>query len=218
MNFQRLNYPLDMKIELSLNIIKNFYKFNNGEMYISFSGGKDSTVLLDLVRSIYPKTIGVFSNTGLEYPEIVKFVKTIDNIIWIKPELNFKKVIEKYGYPIISKEQSGYIEDLRNTKSKKIINKRLNSKFQLSEKWRYLLDAPFKISNKCCKYLKINPFKKFEKETNMKALLGITFDESYMRNMKFYKEGCNVQTKREYGELPLPKGEGLLASTTTAFQ
>ena len=47
----------------------------DGQVYISFSGGKDSTVLLHIARQIYPEIEAVFVNTGLEYPEIQKFVK-----------------------------------------------------------------------------------------------------------------------------------------------
>ena len=79
------------------------------KIYNSFSGGKDSTVLLDLVRRVFPDCPAVFIDTGLEYPELRDFVKTIDNVVWLKPEMNFKKVIETYGYPIISKEISGLV-------------------------------------------------------------------------------------------------------------
>ena len=51
----------------------------------------------------------MFCDTGLEYPEIREFVRTIDNVEWLKPEINFKKVIETYGYPFISKEVSAII-------------------------------------------------------------------------------------------------------------
>lgn len=68
-------------------------------MYVSFSGGKDSTVLLDLVRSEYPNVKAVFVDTGLEYPEIRSFVKTFDNVEILKPKKNFKQVIQEYGYP-----------------------------------------------------------------------------------------------------------------------
>lgn len=198
----RVNYPLDLKVELSLNVIRNFYKTYNGEIYVSFSGGKDSTALLHLVRSIYPKVIGVFSNTGLEYPEIVQFVRSCQNIEWIKPLKTFKEVLDKYGYPIISKEQSSYIYELRNCKQEskeKAIYRRLtrDSNFVVSDKWKFLLDAPFKISDKCCKYLKIDPFKKFEKTTGLKPLLGNTFGESDKRNITYYTKGCNIHTKRE---------------------
>ena len=71
---------------------------------MAFSGGKDSTVLLDIARKIYPDIEAVYTDTGLEYPELREFVKTIDNVTWLRPKENFKKVVQKYGYPVISKE------------------------------------------------------------------------------------------------------------------
>ena len=73
-------------------------------MYVSFSGGKDSTVLLHLVRSLFPDVPAVFCNTGLEYPEIQQFVKSFENVEIIYPQKNFKEVITEFGYPLISKE------------------------------------------------------------------------------------------------------------------
>jgi 3'-phosphoadenosine 5'-phosphosulfate sulfotransferase (PAPS reductase)/FAD synthetase len=73
-------------------------------VYISFSGGKDSTVLLDLVREDYPNILAVYNDTGLEFPSIKKFVKEFDNVKIIRPEMNFKEIINKYGYPILGKE------------------------------------------------------------------------------------------------------------------
>ena len=67
------------KIEYSKTVIREFYERMDGKVYVSFSGGKDSTVLLHLVRSIYPDTPGMFIDTGLEYPEILEHVKTFDN-------------------------------------------------------------------------------------------------------------------------------------------
>jgi len=82
-------------------------------VYISFSGGKDSTVLLDIARKLYPNIKAMFIDTGLEYPEIREFVKTFENVDWIKPKLTFRKVIEKYGYPFIGKEISNCIYGAR---------------------------------------------------------------------------------------------------------
>ena len=71
---------------------------------VSFSGGKDSTVLLDLARRAFPDIPAVFVDTGLEYPEIRDFVKSIPKVTWLRPEIPFPRVIETYGYPVISKE------------------------------------------------------------------------------------------------------------------
>ena len=71
---------------------------------VSFSGGKDSTVLLHMCRKLYPNIPAVFSNTGLEYPEIQSFVKKHDNVTIVRPKMQFSEVISTYGYPLIGKE------------------------------------------------------------------------------------------------------------------
>lgn len=104
---QRQALPLNIKVRMTQSRIRGWVnEFGTDGVYVSFSGGKDSTVLLHLVREMYPDVPAVFVDTGLEYPEIREFVKTFDNVVWLKPKMNFKQVIEKYGYPMISKEVS----------------------------------------------------------------------------------------------------------------
>lgn len=117
-------YDLDKKIAITKTRIIDFYNSNRGRIYVAFSGGKDSTVLLDIVRKIYPDTLAVFVDTGMEYPENREFVKSKENVKILYPvdysnetkkfeRTNFKKVLEKYGYPVMSKEISGKIEQRR---------------------------------------------------------------------------------------------------------
>lgn len=73
-------------------------------VYVSFSGGKDSTVLLSIAREVYPNIKAVFFDTGLEYPEIREHVKTFDNVDFVRPKMTFKQTVDKYGYPFITKQ------------------------------------------------------------------------------------------------------------------
>lgn len=99
--------PLELKVEKTKARIRDFVNFYGTDgVCVSFSGGKDSTVLLHLVRECYPNVKAVFSDTGLEYPEIRNFVKTIENVDWVKPELTFREIVLKHGYPVFSKEIS----------------------------------------------------------------------------------------------------------------
>lgn len=101
---QMQSLPLAAKVRMTENRIRDWVReFGEDGVYVSFSGGKDSTVLLHIVRNMYPDVEAVFVNTGLEYPEIQKFVKTFDNVTILRPKMRFDEVIKKYGYPLISK-------------------------------------------------------------------------------------------------------------------
>jgi len=188
--------PLELKETLSMIKISEFYHRLGGKVYISFSGGKDSTVLLHLIRSKFPDVEAVFVDTGLEFPEIREFVKTISNVTWIKPKMNFKDVIEKYGYPIISKDQACAISRYRNTKYPEQRYYRLNGfpngkKGMISKKWQYLIDAPFKISDYCCAIMKKQPLDKFYKKMDKKPFIGVMASDSKIRRDQYLKVGCN---------------------------
>lgn len=96
--------PLSRKIQITQTRIIEWYQHYNGKVVVAFSGGKDSTVLLHIVRQLYPDVPAVFSNTGLEYPEIVKFAHSFPNVDVVTPKMRFSEVISTYGYPLISKE------------------------------------------------------------------------------------------------------------------
>ncbi len=194
------NYPLWMKIEKTKRRIQEWYEFWNGEVYISFSGGKDSTVLLHLARQMYPDIEAVYIDTGLEYPEVKKFISNFDNVTILRPSLSFKDVLKKYGYPIISKEVSQYLYDIRNG-SEYMKKRRLEGdafgRFKLPKKYHYLIESNFPISHMCCQVMKKDPIKKFEKNTDKKPIIGTMAEESSLRKQSYLSKGCNAfESKR----------------------
>ena len=249
--------PLNIKIRKTEQRIREWYEHWEGNVYVSFSGGKDSTVLLDIVRHLYPNVPAVFSDTGLEYPEIKEFVKTFPNVTIVRPKHSFKEILTKYGYPIISKEvantvdnasrwikenltnNGGGYKDLKllyqkNTWTPRVCNvqhggadrewrklrglgeyanmtkrtakilglldKQNNirecaegEKSQYSqERWAFLLDADFKISDRCCYHMKKSPIKKFGKQSGLYPMVATMASESRQRKTAWLKTGCNA--------------------------
>lgn len=189
------SYPLDMKIWLTRQRIREWIReFGEDGVYVSFSGGKDSTVLLDIVRKDYPNVEAVFANTGLEYPEIVEFVKQHENVTILRPKKNFRQVITEYGYPVISKEVSNVVRGARNGSKTRIkrLNGTLMNKSSLSNfnipQWGFLINAPFKISEYCCTEMKKKPFHQIHK----KPIIGQLAEESEKRKSGWIKTGCNA--------------------------
>lgn len=195
---QRQGLPLTIKVELSKRRIREWYEAHDGNVYISFSGGKDSTALLHLVRSMYPEVPAVFVDTGLEYPEIRDFVRTFGNVVWLKPKKSFKQVIEQCGWPLIGKSQAASIRKLRTQNlTEKYRNKLMygdekGTAGKVSEKWKKLLTAPFMVSEQCCDVMKKRPFAAYEKETGRKGFTGEMAADSSLREKEYLKSGCNA--------------------------
>ena len=192
--------PLEVKIKKSKQRIQEWVDcYGEDGVYVSFSGGKDSAVLLDIVRKMYPEIEAVFVNTGLEYPEIVDFVKQHENVTILRPKKNFKQVLMEYGYPIISKEIASKVGEVRKSiKSGNINTVRYRqffdpvqgSRYNLT-KWIFLLDAPFRIYDMCCDVMKKKPIHNYEKSGKV-GILGQMADESLLREQKWIKHGCNA--------------------------
>lgn len=197
------NLPLERKVLVTQTRIIEWYQKFDGQVYISFSGGKDSTVLLHIAREIYPDIPAVFVDTGLEYPEIRHFVKTFDNVTILRPKMRFDEVIREYGYPIISKEVSECLRQARNalTCNKNnyrlqklmgtVLNKEDKKNIYNIEKYRPLLYVDFNISNICCNVMKKKPARSYEKSSGRFAITAQMAEESYLRKQLWLKNGCN---------------------------
>ena len=199
--------PLDIKIRMTKERIKQWYEYWDGMVYVSFSGGKDSTVLKHIVDSIYDDVPSLFVNTGLEYPEIQKFAMSQKNVVTIRPKMRFDEVIKKYGYPASTKEQAAFVYEYKTTKSEKLRSIRLNGnkwgRGKITNKWIKLLDAPFDVSDQCCDIMKKNPSKYYEKETNRKPFVGTMANESRQRQSNWLMYGCNAFDKTRPTSKPL---------------
>lgn len=186
-------YLLDLK--------SKFAKINPKEYYLSYSGGKDSHFLYWFIKEYLKDTdieiVGV--NTYMEHHEILqRILKNCDRVLI--PKMKPFEIKEKYGSPCFSKQQDFFIEYFQNGSTAPSILARfygtIKSWHNVSKKAReYVLSSKaHKISPKCCKYLKKEPFKLYEKETGRKAILGIRSSESKMRATQY--KSCFTKEKK----------------------
>jgi 3'-phosphoadenosine 5'-phosphosulfate sulfotransferase (PAPS reductase)/FAD synthetase len=188
--------PLEQKIEATKRRIREWLE-RYPEASVSFSGGKDSTVLLHIARQVKKDIPVYFSNTGLEYPEIVEFVKSVGGVEIVRPKMSFLEVVSKYGYPVVSKRMAQYIGEVQRTKSPYLKALRLTGTrkdgtlspmAKISNKWQFLTEAPFKISDQCCKHLKKNPLDSL----GGYPIIGTMAQDSDQRLKMYFKHGCNA--------------------------
>lgn len=260
--------PLSIKIRMTETRIRGWvHEYGEDGVYVSFSGGKDSTVLLDIVRNRcgYKNIPAVFVDVPTQYPELRDFVKTFDNVEILKPKISFMEVCEKYGFPLISKETSesvqaarkylttvkannadltdrqadrqigGYwavadlmgiprrqgaqasqeYQDLKKgiipdyakwkhgmpAKASMIfgmyphkengIETGEYSQIYDKQRWKFMLDAPFEVSNMCCNVMKKTPAHTYARRTGRKPMTAQMAAESRLRTSHWIKDGCN---------------------------
>lgn len=204
--------PLEVKIRKTKQRIQEWIDtWGVDGAYVSFSGGKDSTVLLHIARQVCPEIAAVFADTGLEYPEIRDFVRNTENVTWIKPKMTFKEVVIKTGYPVISKDVAKVIHYAKRG-SKWAIHRLdglekdgvTESKFKKRyKKWKFLKNAPFDVGNACCDKLKKEPFHRYEKETGRWPIVGTMAAEGMQRKDAWLKTGCNAFSSKRPMSKPL---------------
>ena len=108
--------PLNIKVRMTAERIRNWVnEFGEDGVYLSFSGGKDSTVLGHIIREVcgYKNIPFVFVDVPTQYPELKQFAQAFDNLVILKPKISFAQVCEQYGFPMISKEVSNCVSGAR---------------------------------------------------------------------------------------------------------
>lgn len=213
---EKQKWSLEEKVVHLWNVFEQFYNTLEGKVYIGFSGGKDSTLLVYLIDKFckmkgIPLVPLVFNNTTNEYQEILEFVKSYgDRVTWLRPKMTFAQSLQKNGFPLVSKEQAQRISEAKNTKSDYLRDLRLNGVIRkskttgkeyvsgkISERWKYLVYEDIQVTSKCCDILKKQPVKKYEKETGLSAIIGVTAAESNLRKQQYNKIGnCNTFGER----------------------
>ena len=203
-------WPLERKIQVTQAKILEWYHHYGGKVAVSFSGGVDSLVVLDLAHRAFPDIPAVFVDTGLEYPELRNFVRTFPNVTWLRPEMPFTKVIQQYGYPLVSKDISKRIYYARkgslwairhlNGQNGDGTPSKYNERYM---KWRFLVDAPFSISDHCCEVMKKGPIHRYIRESGRMPIVGTMACESMRRQTAYLKTGCNAFQMKEPKSQPM---------------
>lgn len=210
--------PLERKIQISQTRIIEYIQKTGGKCAVSFSGGKDSTVVLDLVRRVNPEIPAIFSNTGLEFPEIVKFAMSKDNVIVVRPKKNFMQVLLEFGYPLISKDISLRIRTARLMDGEKGYHSKRcvmgtetfigtdgqeHESFFNCEKYLPLSQLPIRISDMCCRIIKEAPIAMYQKEHGLSPIMGTMAAESRRRKKGWLTNGCNLFAGSNTRSMPI---------------
>lgn len=193
--------PLQDKVFHTIAKVEQFIDKLGGteKVYVSYSGGADSEVLLHICRRFCDKNIkAVFCNTGQEWPDTISYVRQTENLDIIRPSHTIQWILGHCGFPLVSKEVSYYIRQLQtlNHDTKTWQVRAGNGKFSCPVKWRYLVNKPYRVSEKCCYYLKKAPFRNYDKKTGRSGMLGIMASESRIRELAYVKNGdCNTYSE-----------------------
>lgn len=209
---QRLALPYEVKVRWAEQRIRQWYNHWAGMVYVAYSGGQDSQTLLHIVRAMYPEVPAVFCHEPT-FREVLDVVRATENVVWLKPRMNIKAIIDRWGYPIISKQVSGHVGKARSagpgsatwvlrTTGRTTYGKR-SPRSKIPAKWMKLLTAPFKVSDHCCDIIKKQPSAAYGRETGRYGMIGTRASEGRRRELAYKRTGCNAFDLRQPRSTPL---------------
>jgi len=193
---QKQSLPLDIKIKMSQRRIRDWYNKYSGNVYVSYSGGKDSEVLLHIVRTVFKDVKAVFVDTGTEL-ETRNHAKNKADIV-LKPKYTMFQIWDKYGIPFPSKQQADFIYKAKHTKSDYLRSRLMTgimedgskTMFKIAKKWKCIINSDIEVSDKCCYYLKKEPFNRYKKQTGETTFIGTMASDSFERKKGYMQHGC----------------------------
>jgi 3'-phosphoadenosine 5'-phosphosulfate sulfotransferase (PAPS reductase)/FAD synthetase len=209
---ERQAWTLAQKIDHSLGVIDQFNAHFDGKVYVAFSGGKDSCVMLDLVEIIHPNVPCMFIMTGCESPSVCRFIRQQrenHKIEIVRPSITLREVFAKCGFPLVSKRIAHMIDAVRRNpycqSSRDMLW--LGNPHHIPERWMYLMNEPYNTSDRCCFWLKKRPSYQYQKRTGRRPFIGLMASESDQRRTAYIRRGgCNSfgeSGKQHPSSLPL---------------
>lgn len=216
---QKQSLPYEAKVVHAQIRAQEFYDKLDGHCHVSV-GGLDSITLLLFLRSI-GIDVPAISVSVLEDKSIQRVHKEL-GVIQLKPLKSKVEVLREFGYPVLSKEIANKIALLQNPTEKNTTVRhaiitgetgayggyRKGTRMKLAQKWldRFggadpegaalgYKEAPFKVSDRCCYYLKERPCDKWAKEHQSAPYLGLMASEGGRRQKALMINGCNYYSK-----------------------
>lgn len=168
---------------------------------LAFSAGKDSTVLLHMLMQHKPDIHVIYGNTGIEFPECVKFARWIReewnlnfHVARPEPGKNFWWVVREYGWPLLGKEFG--VGGVAHKSSRELFFADLEERGELTG--NYAIQAEVPISSACCTFLKERPSARVQKALGVDGVfLGILASESRRRKLNFLQYGERYYAKSQ---------------------
>ena len=201
---------LEEKVKYAHKMLSTVFKRHRHPV-VCWSGGKDSTVVLYLVRLHEPDIPVIYIDSGVEFPETCEFVNFLANewnlnISSARPKAGerFWDIGSKYGWPIFGKSIAANVRGA-------IRSGKIRPQMSLSEK--ILAKNKIHISARCCEFIQQKPTKEIERllQADLKVI-GLRASESRARAKLWIDYGDYYFVKRYFG-----RGRGIWKANPIAI-
>jgi len=164
-----------------------------------------------IARRCFPDIEAVYVNAGLDFPEVRRFAEDIPNVTVLKPKMRFDEVIRTYGWCYPSKDvartlryaQKGSDWALKRLQGLNIDGTPSWFRQTRYQKWAFLLNSGYLISDICCEITKEKPLNDYAKQSGKYPIIGTMAAESRRRMESWLRRGCNAFDKKYPSSQPI---------------